>query len=139
MATDTAGTDARELPFQAVHYLRKAIAYNTSGIGSTGTVKVGTLPAGAVVEKVQVKVTTVFNAGTTNPLDVGTATDEDLLVDSTVTDVSLAATGSTFVWRGADATFAADTPIYATYAQTGTAATTGAAIIIITYTVNNDR
>jgi hypothetical protein len=139
MPTGTQGTDARKFPWQAVHYMRKGIAYDTTGIGSTGTVKVGTLPSGAIVEKVQVKVTEVFDAGTTNPLDVGTSSDEDCLVDSTASDVDLTATGSTFVLRGSDETFSADTAIYVTYAQTGTAATQGAAEVIIFYTVDNDQ
>ena len=141
MPTNTQGTDARELPFQAVHYLRKGIAYNTTGIGTAATVEVGTLPLGAVVEKVQVLVTTAFDAGTTNPLDVGTSSNNDAFIDSTASDVDLTATGSTFVWRGADdvEAISADTVVYVTYIPTGSAATAGAAEIIVFYTVDNDQ
>lgn len=44
MATNTAGTVARELSFQAVHYLRKQID-EVSGT----TISVGTIPAGSVI------------------------------------------------------------------------------------------
>jgi phage tail tape-measure protein len=140
MTTDTAGSTARELPWTVVHYMRKHIAYNTTGIATAATVKVGTLPIGAIVEKVQVLVTTVFNAGTTNPLDVGTSSNNDAFVDSTVADVDLTALGSTFVWRGADdvEAISAATDVYVTYVETGTAATTGAAEIVVFYTVDND-
>ena len=139
MATNTQGTDAREYSYQLVHYMRKGIAYNTTGIGTTATVKIGTLPAGAIVEKVQVKVTTAFDAGTTNQLDVGISGNDDNLVDYDGSDVDLTATGSTFVWRGADETFSSDTAIYVKYTETGTAATAGAAEIIVFYTVDNDQ
>lgn len=144
MTTDTAGTVARELPFQAVHYLRKGIAYNTTGIGTDATVKVGVIPSGAVVQNVQVKITTAFNAGTTNVIDVGTSSNDDAYVDGGTTgngdgDVDATSTGSTFVWRGADETHSADTTIYVTYTQSGTAATTGAAEIIVTYIPDNDQ
>jgi hypothetical protein len=136
MATNTQGTDARKYHTSQVHYLRQDFAYNTTGIGTTATVKIGTLPAGAIVEKVQVKVTTAFNAGTTNQLDVGVSGNDDSLVDYTETDVDLTATGSTFIWRGADETFSADTPIYVKYTETGTAASAGAATVIVFYTVD---
>jgi hypothetical protein len=40
MATNTAGTNARQLPWQAVHYLRKAI----TKADATLVVKLGTIP-----------------------------------------------------------------------------------------------
>lgn len=137
MATNTAGTEARLYHTSQVHYLRKDFAFDTPGIGTTATVKVGTLPSGAIVEKVQVKVTTAFDAGTTNQLNVGISGNDDNLVDYDAADVVLTATGSTFVWRGADESFADDTPIYVKYTETGTAAEAGAATVIVFYTVAN--
>lgn len=144
MTTNTAGTDARELPFQAVHYLRKGITYNETGIGTDATVKVGTLPAGALVLFTLVKVTTAFNAATTNVIDVGISSNDDALVDGGTTgngdgDVDATATGGTIVWRGLDESISADTPIYVTYTQSGTAATTGAAEIVVAYVPDNDK
>lgn len=136
MPTGTQGTNARKYVTSQTHYLRQDIAYNSSGISSGFSL--GTLPTGAIIEKVQVKVTTAFNAGTTNQLDVGTGSDDDAFVDYTNSDVDLTATGSTFVWRGADvATLTSDTEIFAKYTQTGTAASAGAATIIVYFTVDN--
>ena len=141
MPTNTQGKDAREYSYQLMHYLRKGIAYNTTGIGTAATVKVGTLPLGAVIEKVQVLVTEAFDAGTTNPLDVGTSANNDAFIDSTASDVDLTATGSTFVWRGADdvEAISAETDVYVTYIPTGTDPTAGAAEVIIFYTPDNDQ
>lgn len=136
MASNTQGTNATKYVTCQTHYLRQDIAYNSAGL-SAGTFKIGTLPAGAIVEKVQVKVTTAFNAASSNALDVGVSGNDDSLVDATDTDVDLTATGSSFVWRGADETFAADTPVYAKYTQTGDAATAGAATVIVFFTVDN--
>lgn len=139
-----AGSNALEYPMQLVHYLRKSIAYNTQGIGTDATVKVGTLPAGALVLFTLVKVTTAFNAATTNIIDVGTSGNDDALVDGGATgngdaDVNATAAGATFVWRGADETFTADTPIYVTYTQSGTAASAGAAQIIVAFVVGTEN
>lgn len=135
MASNTQGTDARKYVTAQTHYLRKDFAFDTPGIGTTATVKVGTLPAGAIVEKVQVKVTEAFDAASTNQLDVGVAGNDDNLVDYDGTDVDLTALGSTFVWRGADESFAVDTPVYVKYTETGTAAAAGAATVIVFFTV----
>ena len=134
MATGTAGTAARDLQLQAVHYYRKAVAYNTTGI-ATG-IKFGTLPAGAEIISTVVKVKVVFNAATTNVLTVGTTA---LGVDIVGTaDVNESAVASTTVLTGNALTLAADTDIFVAYTQTGTPATTGSAIIIVTYVLNND-
>ena len=68
MATNTAGTTARQLPFQAVHYLRCNLS-ETSPL--TGTI--GILPAGAVILSAVsgAYVHVVFSGG--NPtVDIGT-------------------------------------------------------------------
>lgn len=135
MASNTQGTDARKFVTAQTHYLRKDIAFDTTGISTDDTVKVGTLPNGAIIEKTQVMVTEAFDAASTNQLNVGIVGNDDALVDYDATDVDLTALGSTFVWRGADVAITADTPIYVTYDQTGTAAAAGAATIIVFFTV----
>lgn len=137
MSTGTVGTTARQYHMSVVHFLRKTVAYNTTGIGSSDTVKVGILPAGASLHPVKVRVTAAFNAATTNVLTVGTSSGSDADIVNAA-DVNEGATGATFVTRGCDLTFAADTTIYVKYTQTGTAATAGAATIEIPYTINND-
>lgn len=136
MATNTAGGQARELPFQAVHYLRRTVNYNDGAI-STG-VKVGRLPAGASVLFTNVKIKTAFNAVTTNVLTVGqnSSSYNDMVNAS---DIDETATGSSMVVRGADLTLATEVDVYAKYTQTGTAATAGVAEIIVAYCANNDQ
>lgn len=69
MATNTAGTTARQFHQQMIHYLRKTITYADNG----KTITVGTIPAGSIVlpELSGVYVTTAFNGDTTNTCDVG--------------------------------------------------------------------
>jgi len=73
MATGTAGTTARVLPYQVVHYLRKDITYANDG----QTLVIGTIPGGACIIKAAsgVNVSTAFNGGSTNTLDIGYSTD----------------------------------------------------------------
>jgi hypothetical protein len=93
---------------------------------STPTVDLETLAAGDVVVQAWVQVTTAFNAATTNVITLGDGTTADkYLAAADVTE------GSTNVSpTGGKGPFAAETgagTLRATYAQTGTAATTGAA------------
>src|SRR5687768_8885359 len=118
---------AREPYLQTIGVLRKAIAYNTTGIGSANTVLVGVLPAGAMVLDIVVRVSTAFNAATTNVIIAGTAADDDALVAAA--DVTEGAIGSARVTTGLGLIYTADTPIYVKYSQTGTAATAGAATL----------
>ncbi len=128
---------AREYHTQQVHYLRKTVNFNDANVGTA--VLVGTLPAGAQIVDAVTNVLTVFNAGTTNVLTAGTnSSSYDNIIGSG--DVAEGSTGGN---RAAVATatagsYASDTDVYAKYAQTGTAATTGKAVIVISYVPNND-
>ena len=128
---------ARDLGLQAVHYLRKTVNYNDTGIGTADTVKVGRLPAGAFITNTLVRVDTVFNAATTNVLTIGTnaASDNNIVASGDVNEAS----AITFVCTtGNGLSITSDTDVYARYTQTGTAATTGKATVVITFAVNND-
>lgn len=118
---------------QDVSYIRQVVNFNDTGIGTADTVVVGVLPAGCEVIDCQVNIQTVFNAGTTNVLTVGTSagSDADIVAAGDVDEVT--ATGSWKVLRGIGMSVTTDTTIYAKYTQTGTAATTGKARIIIAY------
>jgi hypothetical protein len=121
---------ARQLHMQQIHYFRKRVNYNDAAIG-TGVV-FGTLPAGAMIVTQNVRVSTAFNAGTTNALNVGTtAGGTQLFTD--------AATAGARLPTIASLTFAADSDLFVQYAQTGTAATAGQADIVIGYVPNNDQ
>ena len=133
MATGTAGSAARDLGLQAVHYLRKSITYLDDGLVKT----VGIIPAGSLIIKAMsgVHVTTAFNAGTNNYLDIGPTTNDDLYG----TDLSLAT--ATFVpLDEAVGTYlvTVDTTIIATVDLTGTTQTTGEAEVIICFIPDND-
>lgn len=69
MATNTAGSTARQFHQQMIHYLRKTITYADNG----KTITVGTIPSGSIVlpELSGIYVTTAFNGDTTNTADVG--------------------------------------------------------------------
>lgn len=120
---------ARLLHTQQVHYFRKRVNYNDAGIG-TGVV-FGTMPAGGMIVTQNVRVSTAFNAATTNALNVGTTAGGTQLF----TDAATAGARSPTI---ANLTFAADTDLYVQYAQTGTAATAGVADIVIGFAPNND-
>lgn len=134
MATGTAGTSARQFHTQQVHYLRKSITYLDDGL----TVTVGTIPAGSLVLKPLsgVAVTTVFNAGTTNVLDVGPSTDSG--TDLWATDLALGTLAFVPLDEAVTSLVSVDTVVQAAVDLTGTAATTGAAEIVICYIPDND-
>lgn len=126
------GQSARDISYGVVQAITKTVVYNTLGVGTADTVKVGTLPSGSQCIECIVRVTTAFNAATTNVLTVGTSSgsNADIVAAS---DVNEAATGTTIVATCAGLTISADTPIYAKYTQTGTAATAGSCQVTITY------
>lgn len=127
------GQGARDLGYGIVQAITRTVAYNTVGIGTADTVKLGTLPNGAEILECKVRVKTAFNAATTNVLTVGTASGSDAdVVASGDVDETLTSEAQ-IVLRGADLSITADTPIYVKYTQTGTAATAGEAVIVLTY------
>lgn len=117
-----------------VHRLRKDVTFETT---SGEPIKMGRLPAGAVVLRTVIGVTEAFDAGTTNVLIVGTATDDDALVAAGGVDETAVAVTSV-----APATLAgavapsADTDIYVEFTQSGTAATAGAAWVVVEYALD---
>lgn len=123
---------------QQTSYYRATVNFNDATI-ATG-IQFGTLPIGSSIVDVQVEIVTVFNAVTTNVLTVGTTlANANELVNAS--DVNELATGVTKVARGLgqSLTATADTGLWAKYTQTGTAATTGQAIVTIQYIQNNDQ
>ena len=133
MATGTAGTVARQFHTQQLHFLRKSIAYTDNGTALT----VGVIPAGSLILKPAsgVHVTTAFNAGTNNFLDVGTSATADLFG----TDLSLTATNFVPLDEAIGGYLvASDTTITATVGLTGTAASAGAGEVVICYVPDID-
>lgn len=132
-------TTARQTQFQLVHYLRIAVNFNDTGIGS-GVAK-QTLPAGAIIIGTDVNILTAFNAVSTNVLTAGIngpTTNNNIVAAGDVDETAVALTQNVKPTGTALVSLAADSIVYVMYTQTGTAATTGAAIIIIKYIPNND-
>jgi hypothetical protein len=125
---------ARLLHTQQVHYLRKGITFADDGT----TVTVGVIPAGSLILKPLsgVAVTTVFNAGSTNVLDVGPSTDSG--TDLWATDLALGTLAFVPLDEAVTNLVTVETTVQAAVDLTGTAATTGAAEIVICYIPDND-
>lgn len=121
---------ARVLHTQQIHFFRKRVNYNDPAIAAG--VFVGTFPAGAMIITQNVRVSTAFNAGTTNALNVGTTAGGAQIF----TDAATAGARQPAI---ANLTFATDTDFYVQYAQTGTVATAGQADIVIGYAPNTDQ
>jgi hypothetical protein len=132
MATGTAGTVARDLGTQTVHYLRKGFTYTDDG----SVLTVGVLPAGAQIIKPMsgVSVNVAFNAGSTNVLDIGTPANDDLYA----TDLALGSIAFVPLDEAVSMVVASDTTITATVDLTGTAASAGQGEIVICYALDND-
>lgn len=127
MATNTPNTAARELHTQQTHYLRKRIAFDD--VGLTGIA--GILPAGALILRGNVYVTTAFNAGV---LDIGI---QGGAADAYSTDLALSQAIVPFdALAITNSLLAVDTVL--TFARSATAAS-GEGFIVVEYVVNNDH
>lgn len=123
---------ARITEHQVVHYLRYELAFNTPG--ATAGVQIGTLPAGAQVVDITVNVKTAFNAGTTNPVTIGTtATGEEIGTSAAVIAGTI---GGKRLTTGLNVQPASDQPVYVSYIPTGTAATTGLMTVYVGFIPN---
>lgn len=121
---------ARVLHMQQTHFYRKRVNYNDAGIAAG--VLFGTMPAGAVITRLTVRCNTAFNAGTTNALNMGTtATGTQIFTD--------AATAGHRNPTVPNISFAVDTDLFVSYAQTGTAASAGQADVVLEYAPNIDQ
>lgn len=117
---------ARVYHTNQTHYFRKRIIFSDT------VVTLGVIPAGAIVINAGVVVTTAFNAGTTNVLDIGTSGDDD----GFATDLALGTIGRIAADELAtsnDLYSTSDVTLTATYAQTGTAATAGEGFVFVEY------
>lgn len=139
MPTGSAGSVARQYHHQMKHYLRFDVNYNDAASGVA--VAKQTLPAGAIITRTDVVVSTAFNAATTNVLSIGTEASTYTNIVTTAQAVAgtpglksnLAPTGAAL------GKLAADAVVYALYSQSGTAASAGQATVIIEYIPANDR
>jgi len=115
---------------QQTNFIRAAVNWNDTNVANGNVI--GTLPKGAMLVRISVLVKTAFNAATTNNLLLGTtAAGNDI---ATTSDSGAGSTGFKAVTTGLALSLpTGDRLVYATYTQTGTAATAGAAEIVLEY------
>lgn len=128
-------------------YFRVTVNFNDPRIASG--VWFGTIPANSFITAIDAYVTTAFNAGTTNAVTVGTtAASANEVVASGITVAtpgiyhltSAAGLGTPVTANVANQTaLNGNVPLFVKYAQTGTAATTGAVTIVIQFAKNDDQ
>ncbi|KRR21907.1 hypothetical protein [Bradyrhizobium retamae] len=137
MTTNTPGSTARQYAAQLVHYARIAVNHGDKGIAA-GVLKQW-LPKGAVVIGTDVQIVEAFNAGTTNVLTVGLAgVANNLVAAGDADEAAVALTQNVKPTGTALGPLSADHRVSVHYTHTGTAPTTGKAIIIIKYVPDND-
>jgi hypothetical protein len=116
-----------------INAIQKEITYS-----DTTAAEIGKIPAGAYVYDIKVLVTTAFNNGGTDLLDIGTKADDDYFQ----ANLDVSSTGSKTITLGAYALYGtvidtdAQTTVTATYAGSATAATAGACKVIVFYAFN---
>lgn len=103
----------------------------TFAIGDGGDFEIGVIPAGYVMDKAASGVTVeeVFNAGTTNTVDIG----YEGATAAFASGLSLLAKDFVPLGLGGDLIRNAETRVLAKFSLTGTAATTGKATFTIKY------
>jgi hypothetical protein len=119
--------NAYEYHTHQTHFLRKDISYT-----DTSTVTVGVLPAGAIVVGAGVVVSTAWNSGTSDVLDIGTSGDGD----GFATDLALGTIGN-IVWdelaTSNDLYSASESTITCAVTSVGTAASAGVGHVYVQY------
>lgn len=108
--------------------------YDLADLTNGGQETVVTIPAGGSLLAINARITTAFDSGTTDTIDIGTTeADPDEYVDAQNAQVL----GLLAVVSGSvpDAVVAADTPILLEWNGAGTAATVGAVEVYIEYFV----
>jgi hypothetical protein len=148
MPTIPASFPPRQETTHQVNYIRKVVNFSDPGL-STG-VCFAAIPLGSYILKSEAEIVTAFNAGTTNPLSLGTTTAANELLQSgditaatpavytntrgngrSLTQTATAAVSGVVVAEGGIG-------LFVKYAPTGTAATTGQAVLVVQYIPNND-
>lgn len=138
--TNAQGVIARKNALQVLQLARFKINFNDAGI-ATGAATGIWLPSGALVKGTDVWITTVFNAGTTNVLSIGTeATTITNLATTAQTASGVAGVKKELIATGlALVPLAVDSQISYLFTQSGTVATAGVAYVVVYFVVDNDR
>ena len=105
------------------------IAYTDSS-----AVTIATLPANSQIININIDVTTAFDAGTSNDITVGKTGSAAAFVAATdVGTAGRASVATTGVYSAWASTGSSDITVTATYAESGTASTEGAARVTVVY------
>lgn len=134
MATGTLMTDAQKYHTRQTHFLTREFSYLDDGLD----LSLGYIPANSIVIAAGVVVSTAFDAGTTNVLDIGTAADRD----GFATDLALGTIGRIEADEFAtsnDCYISADTEASISVDLTGTAATAGNGVAYLEYVTFKPR
>lgn len=121
---------ARSSGDQTINYLRAPITF---AVGYTGVVQVGTIPAGSIVLRSYVVVTTAFNAGSTNTMKIGSVASDASFGTGIALGTIGVITGGTALATATTMAPTADTAIVATSVSTGSAMTAGAGVVVVEY------
>jgi len=147
MTTVPATLPVRDNYRDSSFYIRKTLTLADAALG----VKIGAVAQGTFIDSIKAYCTTVFNAGTTNGISIGTTQGgTDIAAGGTVSGTNLlaatlgiqnltAAPGlGLAVTAGSPTGASGGFDIWVKYLQTGTAATTGSMTIVIGLISNND-
>lgn len=132
--------DAQQYHQNMVHFLSADVTFSDNG----ATTSLGWVPDGAAILRGGAVVTTAFNAGTSNTLNIGYRNAGDGTADDADEYASLIALGTAGVIAADDMATAAEAyhpggaEITCGVVLTGTAATAGAAKVWVEYIVEND-
>lgn len=116
-----------------IGHIRRTITLAQFSAATGGLVPIGALESGSVPLPAHANIDTAFNAGTTNVMNLGTTADDDAFAATAGILAGAAGFKPSLVGAESGKPLAADTIIYAKYAQTGTAATTGKVTFILPF------
>lgn len=129
MASNAQQTDARQLPWQAIHYAYVDITYQT-----TTAVKIVKVPANSTILRVEAHITTAFNDSGTDTINVqrsGQSAGELAAIAGGTAGVVVGTALATALSAVARPT--SDTDLTVAYAGENSNASAGAARVIVEY------
>ena len=131
----TVGTDVANTGFVLMAQ-SASIVYGANG----STTTIATLPANSQIFQITLDVTTAFNAGTTNTIDFGDGTTADKYADALAAGsiARVLATSDVSQITNLVDVGTSDVQVVATYNQTGSAASAGAATATVLYLQNRN-
>lgn len=126
-----------------IAYLRRTVTFDTPfadkpGVTPVSGVPIGALEAGAIPLGCDVAIETAFNAGTTNVLVVGSLADDDGFATTAATIPGTTGLKQNLAGALSGIPLASDTVVFVKFTQTGTAATTGKAHIVMKFAVKRE-